>query len=126
MSTAAPLVAVVDDDPDICASLLGLLRSCGYRVEVFTSAEAFLANAEVCSAACVVSDVQMPGGMSGFELAGRLSKADRRLPIILVSAFADENAQAAARLAGAKALLKKPFDGCALMDLIDEAVAPVE
>lgn len=120
---SAPIIAVIDDDADICVSLEGLLRSVGYRVRTFPSAEDFLALHAACDVACVVSDVQIPGRMSGLTLAERLAALDVKPPVILISAFADDAAQKAARQAGARALLKKPFDGEALMAHIAGAVA---
>lgn len=120
---AAPLIAVIDDDPDICASLHGLLRSVGYLVRTFPSAETYLDERDALAADCIVSDVQMPGGMSGLMLAEHLSGLGGKPPLILISAFADEAIQAVARRAGARALLKKPFDGGTLIALVAEAVA---
>lgn len=122
--TVAPaqLVAIIDDDCDICISLKGLLRSYGYKAEYFESAEAFLDSGKLKDTACVISDVQMPGGMSGFDLASQITASGSGLQVILISAFADEGAQKAAKKAGARALLKKPFDACVLVEHLGQAL----
>jgi FixJ family two-component response regulator len=120
---SAPLIAVIDDDHAVCVSLEGLMRAYGYRIEMFGSAEAFLASDALKSAACVVSDVQIEGGMSGIELARKLKAMGSALPIFLISAFADEAVLNEAQAAGARLLLKKPFDCCHLIDLVEAAVA---
>jgi FixJ family two-component response regulator len=119
----APLVAIVDDDHAVCVSLDGLMRAYGYRIEMFGSAEAFLASDALKTAACVVSDVQIEGGMSGIELARRLKEIASAPPIFLISAFADEDVQKRAKDAGARLLFKKPFDCCQLIERIEAAMA---
>lgn len=121
--TAAPLIAVIDDDHAVCVSLDGLMRAYGYRIEMFGSAEAFLASGALKTAACVVSDVQIEGGMSGIELARVLKAIGSAPPIFLISAFADEAVRKEALAAGARLLLKKPFDCCQLIDLIEAAMS---
>ena len=118
----APLIAVIDDDHAVCVSLDGLMRSYGYRIEMFGSAEAFLASDALETAACVVSDVQIEGGMSGIELARRLKEIASAPPIFLISAFADEDVQKQAKDAGARLLFKKPFDCCQLVEGIEAAM----
>lgn len=119
----APLIAIVDDDHAVCVSLDGLMRAYGYRIEMFGSAEAFLASDALKMAACVVSDVQIEGGMSGIDLARRLKEIASAPPIFLISAFADEGVQKRAKDAGARLLFKKPFDCCQLIERIEAAMA---
>ena len=114
-----PLISVVDDDEGVRTSLDGLVRSLGYRVQTFGSAEAFLDSDARKTCDCVISDVQMDG-MSGMQLAKEVTPSGT--PVILISAFADEAAQAKAAAAGAHCLLKKPFDCEKLIDSIDSAL----
>lgn len=115
-----PLISVVEDDEGLRNSLDGLMRSLGYRVETFACAEAFLGSAARASCDCVISDVQIPGGMSGIELAQQVTPSGT--PVILMSAFADDKAKALAAAAGAQCLLKKPFNCDVLIDCIDTAL----
>jgi FixJ family two-component response regulator len=116
-----PLIAVVDDDEGVRRSLDGLVRSLGYRVAIFPSAEAFLSSAELKGSACIISDVQMPG-MSGLELAGVIAASGVCIPIILMSAFLDDRVTAQASAAGARWFLRKPFDGDCLVSCLDLAL----
>jgi FixJ family two-component response regulator len=64
---AGQLISIVDDDPSMRDALLGLVRSLGYDVRGFASAEDFLASTDLGQFACAITDIQMPG-MNGFEL----------------------------------------------------------
>ena len=114
---------MVDDDAGMRISLDGLIRSLGYRAAVFCAAEVFLESPEGRRAACVISDIEMPGGMDGITLAAKLLAASPDCPVILISAFVDERVCAAAERVGAFALIRKPFLGEALIDAIEEALA---
>ncbi|SEJ82037.1 Response regulator receiver domain-containing protein [Sphingobium sp. AP50] len=118
-----PLIAIVDDDEGLRVSLDGLVRSLGYRVSTFSSAEAYLSSAVAAESACIISDVQMPGGMSGIRLAQKVKASSDPIPIILISAFVDERVSAEANAAGVHAFLRKPFDGEVLIDLVEEALS---
>ncbi|MBP0495167.1 response regulator [Roseomonas sp. SG15] len=118
----APLISVVDDDEGVRRSLDGLVRSLGYRVAAFACAEDFLASPDRHRCACIISDVQMPG-MSGIEMTAALGEAGSRVPVILISALPDRDTRAQADAAGAYDLFRKPFDGDALVDCLDHALA---
>jgi FixJ family two-component response regulator len=65
------IIAVIDDDPAIRDALSSLIRSSGYRVRLFASAEQFLRENAALPADCIITDIQMPG-MNGLELQRRL------------------------------------------------------
>ena len=121
--TAAPLVGVVDDDESIRVSISSLVRSAGYRSALFESAEAFLSSQSKLETDCqvLVLDVRMPG-LSGLELQCRLSDDKRTIPIIFVTAHADDDVRARALKQGAIALLGKPFDDEVLLGAIHSAL----
>ena len=66
------LIAIVDDDNAVRVALVSLVRSLGYTVTAFSSAEAFLKYEQINGTSCVVTDVQMPG-LSGVDLQDRRS-----------------------------------------------------
>ena len=109
-----PLVAIVDDDASVRATTDSLVRSLGYIVHTFASAEEFLRSNRLDDLSCVVADVQMPG-MSGVELQGHLLSQGYRVPFIFFTAFPDERIRAQALSAGAICYLTKPFDGDSLV-----------
>lgn len=116
------IIAVVDDDEGMGVSLDGLLRSLGYRTALFASAEAFL-DMGGCAADCVISDVAIPGGMSGLDLARRLAGDRPETPVILMSGCADRTCRIEAKSLGVEALLSKPFDDETLAGFLDRALA---
>jgi FixJ family two-component response regulator len=119
--SSEPLIAIIDDDEGVRISLDGLVRSLGYRVLTFESAEAFLASVEGASSTLVISDVNMPGGMSGISLAGQLAHASQ-VRVILISAFMDDKARDQADAAGVYRFLRKPFDGEVLIASVESAL----
>ena len=121
-----PVISIVDDDEAVRLALRSLVRSLGYVSNVFSSAEEFLESPDLNETSCLISDVQMPG-MSGIELQSRLNRLDCRTPVIFVTAFPDERNRARALEAGAIGFMEKPFEGRALIELIETALrAPCE
>ena len=117
----APLIAVVDDDDALRNSLDDLLQSVGFRVQGFASAEAFLQAQPAPETACLLLDVRLPS-MNGLELQRQLGVMHWRLPIIFVTAYADDDVRAHARAAGAIAVLSKPCREADLLHAIDVAL----
>jgi FixJ family two-component response regulator len=113
------LVSVVDDDESVRESLPDLLRAHGYRVEAFSSGEAFLASPSVTSTRAVILDVSMPG-MSGHDVQRELARLGHRIPIVFISAHQDD----AALVPPAVARLAKPFSETDLLAALERALAP--
>ena len=109
-----PLVAIIDDDESVRATTDSLVRSLGYIVYTFASAEEFLRSNRLYDFSCVIADVQMPG-MSGVDLQAHLLTQGSRVPFIFFTAFPDERIRAQALRAGAICYLTKPFDGDSLV-----------
>ena len=116
-------IAVIDDDEGMRVSLDGLLRSLGYRTALFDSAEAFLSSGADGAILCVISDVAIPGGMSGLELARLLAQDRPEIPLILMSGCAEKSCHQEAKALGVDALLAKPFDDKVLIGFLDRALA---
>jgi len=114
-------VFVVDDDYAVRRSLARLFRAAGYNVETFASADDFLSYGRRGARACLILDVRMPG-FSGLELQRQLAEAGSRLPIIFITAFADEETEARARDAGAAAFQAKPLDEDVLLAAVRDAL----
>lgn len=111
-------VLIVDDDPDIRAMLRLLLEQEGYVIEAVNDGVAaleWLTRAD--KAWIVLMDINMPR-MTGLEVCARLAAADelaRRHIVVLMTAgwFPDDDIPPSVR-----ALLRKPFDLDALLNLI--------
>ena len=99
-------VAVVDNDPSALDALVGLVRALGFHATRYASAEDLLCAAPT-DVDCLLSDLRM-SGLSGLDLATRLSHASRPVPTVLVTAYADDIAPGAAAQAGIVAILVKP------------------
>ena len=81
-----PVIAVVDDNEAFRRATMSFIRSLGYAVVQFASAEAFLKSDCLHETDCLISDVQMPG-MNGVELQDKLIAQGHHLPIIFMTAF---------------------------------------
>lgn len=119
---SATRIAIVDDDPWVRRSLDRLMRSAGFKTACFGSAEEFLESADDFLG-CMILDLKLPG-MSGLELQRRLVDADRKIPIVFVSAHDDKDSKSQALKAGATAFLNKPFGDETLLDVVDSALRP--
>jgi len=115
------LVSVVDDDEFVREALPDLLRSFGLEALAFASADAFLASESLHLTGCLVLDVTMPG-MSGPELQVELARRKHAIPIVFISANADDSLGAEVLRRGAVAYLKKPFTDTAMLEAINAAL----
>ena len=118
MNDSRPLVTVIDDDQSVRESLPDLLRAFGFSVQAFASAEDFLASDCLGRTRCLLLDIAMPG-MSGLELQTVLA---RRLPIVFITAHADDETRSQVIDAGAVACLLKPFTEDSLLKALTTAI----
>lgn len=109
MSKKSSLIAVVEDDQFVRASIRRLMRSFGYTVEDFSSAADFLAFPRRDETACLIADINMPA-MTGIELHRRLIEAGPNIPTILITAYPDDAGRTRALADGVLSYLRKPFD----------------
>ncbi|QNP43157.1 response regulator [Sphingomonas daechungensis] len=121
--SSSKVIAVVDDDESVRESLPALLESYGFEVRAFESAEAFLRADGQESTDCIVLDVAMPG-LSGPQLQQALIRNGFRLPIVFISAHAQDNLWPTLQSSGAIACLLKPFSEEAIVEAVTLAVRP--
>ena len=117
------MIYVVDDDASICRATMRLMKSAGLSAQAFTSAEEFLQFSRPTAADCLLLDIQMPG-MNGLDLQRQLRRSGIQIPVIVITAFDDEQTREAARSTGAVGYFRKPFDDQALLDAICFATSP--
>jgi FixJ family two-component response regulator len=115
-------VFVVDDEKDVCESIVLLLGSAGLRGRAFTDPRAFLKAIRPEAPGCVLLDVRMPR-LSGLEVQQRLLRQGRRQPVVFVSGHGDIPMALRAVRAGAIDFVEKPFRADALLDLVRRAIA---
>ena len=115
------LVAIVDDDQSMRGALQGLLKAVGVPSLAFASAEEFLKSGQQHQAACLITDIRMPG-ISGLELQARLNAEHCRIPTIFVTAHDDAKLRMRTLRAGAVEFFAKPFDDEALLETVRAAL----
>ena len=122
MSDAQPTVLVIDDDPDLRASIERLLRSTGLDTQLFASITDFLEADPPDGPTCLVLDIRFPG-RSGLDLQRELAAAGRELPIIFITGHGDIPMSVEAMKGGAIEFLTKPFRDQDLLDAIEVGLA---
>jgi FixJ family two-component response regulator len=116
-----PLVSVVDDDESVRESLPDLLREFGFAVQAFSSAEDFLASPAASQSRCLILDVAMPS-MTGPELQNELVRRGNGVPIVFITAYADEARREELIERGAVDCLFKPFADTILIEAVEAAI----
>jgi DNA-binding response OmpR family regulator len=122
--TMRPRIVVVDDDPENCHALSELLSAEGFKPLPFNSGEtAWTAMDDgLVHADVVVADVRMPG-LNGVALLRRMKTRFPAVPVVLVSAFAEEEVWSEGLRAGAADVFPKPIHGASLVRALRDAVA---
>jgi FixJ family two-component response regulator len=109
---------IVDDDSKYLKSLKRLLKSAGYSVETFSSAQSFLDSVPVnYTTGILILDLRMPG-MDGFILQQKIKKLRSQLQIIIITADAQPGDREHAIKNGAIGFLQKPFQEESLFELL--------
>jgi FixJ family two-component response regulator len=115
------VVYIVDDEPAVLTALSRQLRTNGWRVETFESAEAFLEHREPQAAACLVLDVSLPG-LDGIQLQRQLLEMRETMPIVFLTGHGDIPMSVRAMRAGASNFLTKPVNAADLCGAIRQAM----
>jgi FixJ family two-component response regulator len=121
MSTDAPTVFVVDDDEAVLKALTRLLRSSGYEVQPYRSAETFLAAHDPETPGCLLLDVALPG-LDGLQLQRTLCASGGERAIVFITGQGDIPMSVRAMKAGAVDFLTKPFERVQLLAAIGLAI----
>ena len=115
------MVAVVDDDESFRGALQRLLKSAGFQVRGFASAEDFLKSGRQHETGCLIADIRMPG-MSGLDLQAKLNADHFPIPTIFISAHGDEKMRLQAMRGGAVKFFARPFDDAILLESVRTAL----
>jgi FixJ family two-component response regulator len=115
------VIAVIDDDLGILASVELVLSSCGYHTELFASAEEFISAAPTLEAACLVVDIQL-GEISGVELIRALCLEGFAVPVIFITGSHDDLHRRQAMELGCAPFLLKPFSAKRLIETVRKAI----
>ena len=115
------IIAIVDDDASAREGLQSLIRSAGWRVETFVSAQEFLGRRGAEAPSCLILDLQLPG-LSGLDLQKQMAEVGLEIPIVFLTGHGNIPASVQAMKAGAVEFLTKPLDEQKLVDAIHEAI----
>jgi FixJ family two-component response regulator len=111
-------IAIIDDSASVRRGVESLLRSLGFEVATFASAEDFLASSRR-GVSCVVTDVEMPG-LTGIDLYEAMRAACDETPVIFITAASEQ--QVRSRLGSGPCVLGKPFEAMDLASYIEQAI----
>ena len=117
----APCVRIVDDDDAVRTALARVLRTAGFCVCTYATAQAFLEADSPAVPGCVILDLALPG-QSGLDLQQALAKGEWTLPVIFLSGRGDVPSSVRAMKAGAVDFLVKPPDSSALVAVVQAAL----
>src|SRR5213080_5406279 len=115
------LVFAIDDDPSVRKGLTRLLRSAGYKSEIFASASDFLKREQHTGPTCVIVDVRMPG-LNGMDLQETLIQHGREEQLVFITGHGDISMCAQAMKAGAVDFLSKPIRSDELLQCVERAL----
>jgi FixJ family two-component response regulator len=121
MIPANSIVFAIDDDASVRKGLTRLLRSAGYKSEIFKSASDFLEREQHAGPACVIVDVRMPG-LNGMDLQETLIQSQREEQLIFITGHGDVSMCVRAMKAGAVDFLSKPFRDDELLQCVERAL----
>ena len=116
------IVYIVDDDDSVRKATSRLLKTAGFKVLAFESAEELLGYPMPESAGCLILDYQMPG-RNGIELQKDLMAAGIALPVVFLSGKGDIPISVTAMKQGAVDFLPKPVDDQLLVETVRQAIA---
>ena len=115
------VVSVVDDDESVRESLPDLLREFGFTAEAFSSAREFLGSEWLAQTQCLILDVAMPD-MTGPDLQRELRCRRQEIPIVFITARADDTMRWRLLARGAVECLYKPFSQTDLLQAVNTAL----
>jgi two-component system, LuxR family, response regulator FixJ len=116
-----PTIFIVDDDEGMRQGLTFMLKTLGRPVKAFDSARAFMEYYDPKMPGCLLLDVRM-AGMSGLDLQEYLRTRQVKIPVIILTAYADVSMAVRAMRAGAFDFFEKPVDRHRLVERITQAL----
>jgi DNA-binding response OmpR family regulator len=117
---SAGIVLVLDDDPDIAASVAALIERAGHLVAIVSRGDEALVLVRTGVVKLLVMDWDLRSAPEGTELILQVKQLRRRLPLLVISA--DGFSLSVAQQSGARHCLQKPFEGEALLTLIQQLI----
>lgn len=120
MAVDAPVIALLDDEPEMRKALRRLLTCRGFRVEEYERGEDLLATLDSHSLDYLLLDLHMPG-INGFDVLTAFRSRQIAVPVIVITAHDEPGTKERVQALGARAYLKKPVDRDALLSALASA-----
>ena len=125
MSEAEQLVHLIDDDESIRRSVGFMLKTSGFRVQLYGSGAELLKEARALAPGCILLDIRMPG-MDGLEVQQKLKQAGVSLPVIIMTGHGDVPLSVKAMKAGAVDFIEKPFEKAVMVSALDQGFSSLQ
>ena len=123
MPTPKPVLAVLDDEPEMRKALRRLLTGRGYCVEEYAHGNDLLTALGSRPLDCLLLDLHM-AEVSGFDVLEAFRSRHIHVPVIVITAHDEPDTAERVRSLGAAAYLKKPVDRDVLLCAIEAAISP--
>ena len=114
-------IFILDDDEVVCDSLRCLFETVHFKVETYKSALAFLDSYNSNIEGCILADVRMPI-MNGLELLEHLNLKKNRVPVVMITGYADVSVAIRAMKLGAFDFILKPFNDQCLLETVEKCI----
>ena len=124
MSDSTPVIAILDDEPEMRKALRRLLTCRGFRVEEYERGEDLLAALVSRPVDCLLLDLHM-AGINGFDVLEAFRSRQIAVPVIVITAHDEPGTRERVQALGACAYLKKPVDREALLSALASAQRPL-
>lgn len=115
-----PVIAVLDDEPQLRKALRRLLVAHGFSVVNFERGEDVMVALAAQPMDCLLLDLHMPG-VTGFDVLKGISARGITTPVIVLTGHGEPDTAARVLAMGASAYLTKPVDEASLLSAIAEA-----
>ncbi|MCW2286252.1 FixJ family two-component response regulator [Rhodoblastus acidophilus] len=117
-------ICVIDDDVLIRIGLEMALKKEGFDVRAFSSGCEFLEEGDFSEIGCIVTDIEMPGGVTGLDLLAETRKTAPDCPVVVMTGKGEGAFRSAALALGARAYIEKPASPRKILDAIAGAMRP--
>lgn len=121
---AMSAICIIDDDCLIRLGIEMVLEDAGFRVRTFSSAAEFLQTGDFSDIDCILTDVEMPGGVTGLDLLAEMGGAAPACPIVVMTGKGEGSFRRAALALGARGYLEKPVPAPRLVAAVSDALRP--
>jgi FixJ family two-component response regulator len=125
MDQTRPLIAVLDDEPQMCKALRRLLKTHGFEVVTFAGGAELLAACASRLPNCLLLDLHMPD-LNGFEVLERLAAQHLLVPVVVITGHDQLGYAERVRALGGVDYLLKPLNEAQLLAAIGKALETVE